>query len=173
MENLDKLQDENNIEIFKLRKTNAHLYELPPLESLEGHSSDDFQTLVFRGDMKMTQKGDLLIVYFLNEDESVFAFCLIDTDINKHIIRARNSSRYFTLKIIDAEGTEKYLGLVFKQRNDAFDFYDTASTFKSKVALEETIETTDKQPKIDFSLKAVTKEKKEGLGKFKFSFPKN
>ena len=64
MEN--KLEDQ--IEITKLQKENAHVYKLPPMTSSVGHTLEDFNDLVFKGNMKITTKGDLCLIYFIHEE---------------------------------------------------------------------------------------------------------
>jgi hypothetical protein len=52
----------DQIEVTKLLKENAHVYKLPPMSSSVGHVVDDFKDLIFRGDMKITVKGNLCIL---------------------------------------------------------------------------------------------------------------
>lgn len=129
--------DENNLEIMKLRKENAHVYKLPPMTSSKGHTVDDYTDLIFRGNMKITTKGDLCIVYFLNPDETVYLVSIINKDIDKYITQTQGSTRYFTLKAMSPQGEPGLYGVVFKQRNDAFDFYGTIVQYKEKLEIEE------------------------------------
>lgn len=51
----------------------------------------------------------------------------------------------------------KFEKLVFKQRNDAFDFYTTLCDFKEKLQFEKKSKTEEYKPKYDFSLKTENK----------------
>ena len=113
---MDNLNDQKNnfeeeIEILKLRKEDAHIFELPPMSSSEGHCAEDFKELIFRGEMKMFLKGDLMIIYFYNADKTIFRACVTDFNIDRIVTRAKNSSRYFTLKVINPDGTPAFVGL--------------------------------------------------------------
>ena len=131
--------EDDSIEIMKLRKENAHVYKLPPMTSSQGHTTDDFKDLIFRGDVKITVKGDLCICYFLNPDQSVFLISVIDKDIEKYIQPAVGSTRYYTLRAMTPQGESSIYGICFKQRNDAFDFFGTINEFKEKLEKEQKI----------------------------------
>jgi len=47
-----------------------------------------------------------------------------------------------------------FLYSVFKQRNDAFDFYTTLCDFREKIQFERKSKTEEYKPKYDFSLKS-------------------
>jgi hypothetical protein len=159
--NFDKDQDvEDPLEILKLRKDNAHIFQLPPMTSSEGHVANDFQDLVFKGKMKVTVKGDYCLIYFLNADNTIFLVSIIDENIDKFVIRVKDSTRYFSIKSINNKGVATWVGLgninsklAFKQRNDAFDFYTTLTEFKEKLQFEKNLKNQEYQPKYDFSLK--------------------
>ena len=62
-----KAQEEDDaLEILKLKKENVHVFKLPPMSSSEGHIASDFMELIFKGQMKMSLKGEHMIIYFLN-----------------------------------------------------------------------------------------------------------
>ena len=99
------------LEMLKLTKENAHLYKIPPMSSAEGHTTDEYKELIFRGKMKMFFKGDFVIIYFLNEDNSVFMVSFVQEDIDKFVTRAKDSTRYFSMKGINDKGEGGYYGL--------------------------------------------------------------
>lgn len=77
-----------------------------------------------------------------NEERNIFAVCPIrhnidttnssngssggggggGTNLGNGVDRCIDSSRYFVLRIQNAEGRHMYIGLAFNERNDAFDF---------------------------------------------------
>ena len=105
------MQKDDPLEILKVKKENAHVYKMPPMSTSEGHMVDDFKELIFRGDIKITIRGEQCIVYFINPDSSVFLVSIIDENIDKHIIRAVGSTRYFTLRAMTPEGIPGYYGV--------------------------------------------------------------
>ena len=104
-------EDEENLEILKLTKDDAHVYKIPPMSSSEGHTTDEFKELIFRGKMKMFIKGNFVIVYFLNENNSVFLVSIVDENIDNYITRARDSTRYFSFRAMNDKGEGGYYGL--------------------------------------------------------------
>jgi len=104
--------DQDALEINKLKKDDAHIFKLPPMSSSRGHTTSDFQDpdLIFRGKMLINQKGKHLIIVFINNDDSVFTAACLDENIDKYIIRASDSTRYFSLKVIMKDGP-KWVGV--------------------------------------------------------------
>ena len=112
MENVNMNPEiDDPLEIFKMSKEDAHVYKLLPMSSSEGYSSEDFTELIFRGKMKMTVKGEYMIVYFLNKDNSIFYVCIIEENMDLTVSRARDSTRYFGLKAMNNLGVPAYIGL--------------------------------------------------------------
>jgi len=99
------------LEMLKLTKDDAHLYKIPPMSSSEGHTTDEYKELIFRGKMKMFFKGEFVIIYFLNANNTVFMVSFVQEDIDKFVTRARDSTRYFSLKGINEKGEGGYYGL--------------------------------------------------------------
>lgn len=103
--------EEDHLEILKLTKDDAHVYKLPPMSSSDGHTTDEFKDLIFRGKMKMFIKGPIVIIYFLNENNTVFLVSFVDENIEKYVSRARDSTRYFSLRAMNEKGEAGYYGL--------------------------------------------------------------
>jgi hypothetical protein len=112
MENINLNPEfEDPLEIFKLSKDDAHLYKLLPMSTAEGHTTTDFDELIFRGKMKMTIKGELALVYFVNANNTLAYVCVVNQDIDKCVSRCRDSGRYFALRAMTDKGQPAYLGL--------------------------------------------------------------
>jgi hypothetical protein len=102
---------EDPLEIFKLSKDDAHLYKILPMSTSEGHTTNDFTDLIFRGKMKMTIKGEFVIIYFLNPTNTVAYVCLVNENVDKCVNRCKDSVRYFALRAMTEKGEPVYLGL--------------------------------------------------------------
>ena len=108
---VDNSPDEE-LEINKLKKDDAHVFKIPPMSSSRGHTANDFQdeNLIFRGKMVINQKGKNLLVVFINNDNTIFTAACIDENIEKHVLRAIDSTRYFSLKVFMNDGP-KWVGV--------------------------------------------------------------
>jgi len=104
-------EENDSLEILKLKKENVHVFKLPPMSSSEGHVAVDFQDLVFKGVMKMALKGEHMIVYFLNPNNTIFIVSLIDENVDRFVIPVRDSSRYFSIKAMNETGLASWYGI--------------------------------------------------------------
>jgi len=121
MENIDKInlnidfdknhEEEDSLEILKLKKENVHVFKIPPMSSSEGHVANDFVELIFKGLMKMTLKGEVMIIYFLNPNNTPFLVSIIDENVDRFVVPVRDSSRYFSVKAINAQGQASWYGI--------------------------------------------------------------
>lgn len=109
----DKAREEfeSALEITKVKKDDAHVYRLPPMKTSEGHTTDDFKDLVFRGKMRMAVKDKFMLIYFYNADGTVYLVTIVDENIDKFVVKVSGSSRYFTLKVFNQEGKLDFYGL--------------------------------------------------------------
>lgn len=102
---------EDSLEILKLKKEHVHVFKLPPMSSADGHVASDFTELIFKGTMKMTQKGELMLIYFLNPNNTIFLVSMIDENVDRFIIPNRDTSRYFSIKAINESGIAAWYGI--------------------------------------------------------------
>ena len=163
------MDKEEELEILKLRDPNVHVFSLPPMTA-SGHKATDFVNLIFKGTMKMTVKGEFMFIYFLNPNNTIFLVSIVNENYDKFIMPT-DSSRYFSIKAMNAEQKPAWYGLAFRQRNGAFDFKKTLSDFKEKYNFEKNLKNQGEyKPKYDFSLhtKEDNKPKENNLSKFKF-----
>lgn len=163
------MQKEEESEILKHRDPNVHVFALPAMTNAKGHSTTEFTNLIFKGMMKMTVKGEHMFIYFLNPDNTIFLVSIINIDYDKFIVPT-DSSRYFSVKAMNAEGVPNWYGLAFKQRNAAFDFKQALIDFKEKYEFEVNLKKQGEyKPKYDFSLQPKEVDANENkLNKFKF-----
>ena len=104
-------EEEDSLEILKLKKENVHVFKIPPMSSSEGHVASDFVELVFKGVMKMTLKGEFMIIYFLNPNNTVFLVSIMDENVDRFVVPVRDSSRYFSVKAINDQGIANWYGI--------------------------------------------------------------
>lgn len=162
----NKTQEDDELEILKLKKENVHVFKLSSMSSSEGYTTTDFVDLIFKGLIKMTLKGEYMIIYFLNQDNSIFLVSIMDQNIERFMLEVRDSCRYFAIKAMNASGFPSWYGIgisffyliAFKQRNDSFDFKTTLYEFREKLQFEKNLKTKGEyKSKYDFSLKTDTK----------------
>ena len=139
------------IERIRLKIPNAHVFKLPPKPTAGGWRGAEWHDKVWQGTLKVVERGDETAVLLVdsNEERNIFAVCPILHNINQPtggggdnnsnsnttlgaqppqwnanngIDRCIDSSRYFVLRIQNAQGRTLYIGLAFNERNDAFDF---------------------------------------------------
>jgi len=106
-----KSQEDDSLEILKLKIENVHVFKLPPMSSSEGHVASDFIELIFKGVVKMTLKGQHMIIYFLNPNNSIFLVSIVDENTDRFIIPVRDSSRYFSIKAFNEKGVANWFGI--------------------------------------------------------------
>ena len=113
-------------------------------------------------------------------DRNIFAVCPIRHNLdggasaaNNGVDRCVDSSRYFVLRIQNAQGRHMFIGLAFNERNDAFDF-NTAleDSRREKVAERKAAsgESNSNLSKVDYRMKegekitvAIPKGPQDGL----------
>ncbi|CAM9214820.1 unnamed protein product, partial [Phaeothamnion confervicola] len=84
------------------------------------HRAAEMTDKVWTGKLKVVQRGKEAVIFLLKkEDGKPFAMCPV---VDGAVERCPDSSRYFALKIQNAQGRHAFIGLAFNERNDAFDF---------------------------------------------------
>eukprot|EP00804_Cyclotella_cryptica_P020335 CCRYP_014062-RA/>CCRYP_014062-RA protein AED:0.35 eAED:0.35 QI:0/-1/0/1/-1/1/1/0/263 len=113
------------IQRTRLKIPNAHVFKLPPKPHSGGWRGADWRDKVWQGTLKVVERGDETAVLLVDaqEERNIFAVCPIAhfSDSNG-VDRCIDSSRYFVLRIQNAQGRHMFIGLAFNERNDAFDF---------------------------------------------------
>mmetsp|Transcript_10857 Transcript_10857/g.22971 ORF Transcript_10857/g.22971 Transcript_10857/m.22971 type:complete len:287 (+) Transcript_10857:263-1123(+) len=122
------------IERVRLTVKNAHVFKLPPKPSTSGWRGADWRDKVWQGTLKVVERGEETAVLLVDpaNDRNIFAVCPIRHNLdgknknnataNNGVDRCIDSSRYFVLRIQNAQGRHMFIGLAFNERNDAFDF---------------------------------------------------
>ncbi|KAL7537990.1 hypothetical protein ACHAXR_009425 [Thalassiosira sp. AJA248-18] len=134
------------IERVRLKIPNAHVFKLPPKPSSGGWRGADWRDKVWQGTLKVVERGEETAVLLVdaNEERNIFAVCPIRHNIDgkntsavgNGIDRCIDSSRYFVLRIQNAQGRHMFIGLAFNERNDAFDFNTALEDSRREKELE-------------------------------------
>lgn len=98
----------------------AHVFKLPPRPTSGGWRGADWRDEVWQGTVKVVERGDNTLVLLVDRSSGdIFAVCPIKDGA---VDRCVDSSRYFVLRIENANGRHMFIGMAFNERNDAFDF---------------------------------------------------
>ena len=120
----ESLEDANVVERVRCVIRDAHVFKLPPRPTAGGWRGADWTDEVWQGTVKVVErsggKEDATLVLLVDRTtEAMFAVCPIKDGA---VDRCVDSSRYFVLRIENANGRHMFIGMAFNERNDAFDF---------------------------------------------------
>ncbi|XP_031549380.1 NECAP-like protein CG9132 [Actinia tenebrosa] len=143
-------------------KNEVFIYRIPPRTSSRGYRAADWklENPDWTGRMRICSKGKEC--YIKIEDKvmgELFAKCNVDDYPGIAVEAVLDSSRYFVLKIEDADtGRHAFIGLGFSDRGDAFDFNVALQDHFKWVKKSEEIEAEKSfpqpdQPKLDLAFK--------------------
>lgn len=153
---LQSLQDPEIIERVRCTIKNAHVFKLPPRQSASvGWRGADWKEKVWQGTVKVVERGDLTAALLVDRSKgSIFAVCPIKEGA---VDRCVDSSRYFVLRIENANGRHMFIGVAFNERNDAFDFNTSLEDSRRERELEKNPVKAYTGPPKDYSMKAGEK----------------
>ena len=114
-------------EYVSLTIPEVFVYKIPPASSAAGHKAADWsKTHVWAGKLTVSTRGAgaaaASAVRLAGADGKLFAVAPVRRDGPPAAEKVTDSSRYFVLRIENAEGRVAFVGLGFNQRSDAFDF---------------------------------------------------
>ncbi|KAL9185002.1 hypothetical protein ACHAXT_002779 [Thalassiosira profunda] len=132
------------VERVRLKVPNAHVFKLPPKPSAGGWRGAEWRDKVWQGTLKVVERGEETAVLLVDskEEKNIFAVCPIrhnldgKTNVGNGVDRCIDSSRYFVLRIQNAQGRHLFIGLAFNERNDAFDFNTALEDSRREKELE-------------------------------------
>eukprot|EP01138_Halocafeteria_seosinensis_P015676 gb/GECG01015997.1/.p1 GENE.gb/GECG01015997.1/~~gb/GECG01015997.1/.p1 ORF type:complete len:218 (+),score=42.35 gb/GECG01015997.1/:1-654(+) len=146
--------DEDVGEYILCSVDDVFVFKVPPTSSAEGYKAADWKEQVWDGSLKVVQKGDRCAVKLIGKDDKIFAIAPVRIDGPQAVEKVQDSSRYFVLRIENAQGKHAYIGLAFQHRNDAFDFKAAIADYEEEAKREkEGKNQLDLGPSEDFSLK--------------------
>ena len=142
----------------------CYVYQIPPLKNESGHRANDWNVdkWLWSGRLRLMSKGTVLKV--LLEDATsgeLFATCPVKSQADKAIDPVVDSRRYFVLRIDDGKGHHAFIGMGFRDRDDAYNFNATMQDHWKSIKRQEEAEVIRKemeehyanQPMRDLSLK--------------------
>jgi len=98
----------------------AHVFKLPTRKSATAWRGAEWNEKVWQGAVKVVERGEASAVIFVDKmNGSLFAVCPLREGA---VDRCIDSSRYFVLRVENAQGKHMFIGMAFNERNDAFDF---------------------------------------------------
>jgi hypothetical protein len=88
--------------------------------------------------LQIVERGDETAVLLVDtQGGNIFAVCPIrHFEESNGVDRCIDSSRYFVLRIQNAQGRHMFIGLAFNERNDAFDFNTALEDSKREKEME-------------------------------------
>jgi hypothetical protein len=117
---MKSLEDSEVIERVRCVIKDAHVFKLPTMQTAGGWRGADWTDEVWQGTVKVVERGELTVVLLVDRvGGTIFAVCPIKDGA---VDRCVDSSRYFVLRIENANGRHMFVGMAFNERNDAFDF---------------------------------------------------
>lgn len=149
---LESMQDPEVIERVRCIIKDAHVFKLPPRQTAGGWRGADWKDKVWQGTVKVVERGELTAILLVDRTNgSMFAVCPLKEGA---VDRCVDSSRYFVLRIENANGRHMFIGVAFNERNDAFDFNTSLEDSKREREIEKTAAVVVPEgPPKDYSIK--------------------
>ena len=148
---LQSLEDHEVIERVRCSIPDAHVFKLPTRQTAGGWRGADWDQEVWQGTLKVVERGDLTVILLVDRNTgAIFAVCPVKDGA---VDRCVDSSRYFVLRVENANGRHMYIGMAFNERNDAFDFNTSLEDARRERAAEANPVKVDQEPSKDYSIK--------------------
>lgn len=149
---MKSLENTEVIERVRCVIKDAHVFKLPPRPTAGGWRGADWTEEVWQGTVKVVERDDSTMVLLVDRTTgSIFAVCPIKDGA---IDRCVDSSRYFVLRIENANGRHMFIGMAFNERNDAFDFNTSLQDAqREREAAKEPVAALPSLPEKDYSIK--------------------
>jgi hypothetical protein len=152
---LKSLEDPEVIERVRCCIPDAHVFKLPPRQTAGGWRGADWDQEVWQGTLKVVERGDLTVILLVDKGTgAIFAVCPVKEGA---VDRCVDSSRYFVLRVENAQGRHMYVGMAFNERNDAFDFNTSLEDARREKEAEANPMQYEVKPPTDYSLKGDEK----------------
>ena len=134
-----------------------------------------FGSVISKGNLIIKTNETFLTVELKNIDnESIFAIANIPENFETSVEKCVDSSRGYALKLTNPDGRFVWVGLVFHDRNGAFDFFACFEEQLKRKRMMKNVQEYKVDPNFNFNLKKGAKFKvnikKEGEGKFEDEF---
>jgi adaptin ear-binding coat-associated protein 1/2 len=149
---MKSLEDSEVVERVRCVIKDSHVFKLPTRQTAGGWRGADWTEEVWQGTVKVVERGDLTVVLLVDRvSGAIFAVCPIKDGA---VDRCVDSSRYFVLRIENANGRHMFIGMAFNERNDAFDFNTSLEdSRREREAAKEPPVVLPEGPAKDYSIK--------------------
>jgi hypothetical protein len=98
------------------------IFKIPPLATSKGYYLDDWKEMIWEGGVKVTEKNRLLKIAFVDKHGKVFGETKVPHNYKEAIVKTNDSSRGYAVRLENPKGGFLWVGVAFRDRNDAFDF---------------------------------------------------
>lgn len=117
------------IERVRLTIKDVHVFKIPPLHNAGGYRGAEWNDKFWQGEVKIIERNEHCAIVLVDPTKgTIFAVCPVFRD--GAVDRCVDSSRYFVLRVENADGRHIFIGMAFNERNDAFDFNATMEDIK-------------------------------------------
>lgn len=124
------------IERVRLTIKDVHVFKIPPRHSASGYRGADWKNKFWQGVIKIVERNEHCAILLVDTTTSnIFAVCPVFRE--GAVDRCIDSSRYFVLRVENADGRHLFIGIAFNERNDAFDFNATLEDIKRERKIAE------------------------------------
>ena len=150
---LQSLQDDELVQHIRCVIHEAHVFKTPIGSSL-GWKGSDMKKEIWRGTVKVIDRGDLSAILLVDKEASnkVVAVCPLEREGT--VERCIDTSRYFVIETRDmdstcADGRLKHFGIAFNERTDAFDFKVAVQTTLRDRGLQQEDNSDEEKEKVE------------------------
>lgn len=91
--------------------------------------------MLWEGGLKLVEKHKRLTLTFIDKNGKVFASSVLPNNPEEAIVKTVDSSRGYAVRLEKPNGGFFWVGVVFRDRNDAFDFGVAFKDFNEKNSL--------------------------------------
>ena len=79
--------------------------------------------MIWEGKLKLTEMNGILCISFISKDGKLFAKSNLPEKISEAVEKTKDSSRGYAVRLTRPDGNGyAWVGVAFRDRNDAFDF---------------------------------------------------
>ncbi len=98
------------------------IFKIPPLATSKGYYLDDWKEMIWEGGVKVTEKNGSSKIAFIDKQGKLFGETKVPPNYKEAIVKTIDSSRGYAVRLENPRGGYLWVGVAFRDRNDAFDF---------------------------------------------------
>ena len=98
------------------------IFKMPPLSTTKDFHLDDWKEMIWEGGVKVTEKNKQITITFIDKKDNIFAQTKVPPNHKEAIIKTKDSTRGYAIRLEKPNGGFLWVGVAFRDRNDAFDF---------------------------------------------------